>query len=173
MAQWGRARPQAVLGASSICHRSVLRFSLEPDSIPNGLPATLDTSLDGEITETRPATIRVAFECTADDARTFRFGYPCPFADTVGVEENGSRLVLQYEASTADRDRGCWQTGTLDERGVTERRTFDPGSRAVVEWSVLNYAENESCFPTGRYRFEDAYGVDGRTYEWGFCLRVR
>ncbi|WP_435154585.1 hypothetical protein [Haladaptatus sp. DFWS20] len=65
------------------------RFTIEPDSIPDWLPAALDTNLVREVTETHPTKIRVAFECTADDARTFRFGYPCPFADTVGVGKTG------------------------------------------------------------------------------------
>ncbi|GAA0229867.1 hypothetical protein ACFFQF_13555 [Haladaptatus pallidirubidus] len=117
--------------------------------------------------------LRVTFECTAESERTIRFGYPSPFSDVVSAELNGSKLVLQYKPDSDDRRDECWQSGRLGGRGTTERRTLEPGEKSHVERAVLSHAKNESCFPSGRYRFEDQYGVDDEAYRWGFWLRIR
>ncbi|SIR21154.1 hypothetical protein SAMN05421858_1843 [Haladaptatus litoreus] len=149
------------------------RFSIENDSVPDGLPATLSATLVSGATAEHPPMLRVTFECTAKFEQTIRFGYPSPFSDVVSADTDGSRLVLQYKPDSNDRRDGCWQSGHLGGRGTTERQTLEPGEKSQVEWAVLNYAKNESCFPSGRYRFEDQYSVGGKTYSWGFWFRVR
>ncbi len=162
------------------CLGSVLSFSggspnfaIDNDPTPDGLPATLSAKRIEKATANHPPRLRVTFKSTADARRTFRFGYPGPFADTVGVAESGDRLVLRYEADPGGTRDDCWQGRTLSGQGATEHRTLDSGERAYIEWSVLSHVENESCFPRGRYRFEDEYGVGDETYEWGFWLRIR
>ncbi|WP_227353980.1 hypothetical protein [Haladaptatus salinisoli] len=149
------------------------RLSLETDPVPDGLPATLSAELVSTATPEHPPRLRVGFECTADEPRTFRFSYPGPFADAVSTATDGSRLVFEYETESNDRRDGCWRSTGSGGWGAVERRTLVPGERTGIEWSVLNHSGNESCFPPGRYRFEDRYGVDGETYEWGFRLRIR
>ncbi|WP_458188486.1 hypothetical protein [Haladaptatus sp. NG-WS-4] len=148
-------------------------FSIDSDPVPDGLPATVTADLLATETAKQLPRIRVRFECTADEARTFRFGYPDPFADTTSVVDDGAKLLLQYEATSDDRRSGCWKTRNLAGQDAVEYRTLAPGERTHVEWSVLNHAKNEACFPDGRYRFEDQYGVGGETYAWGFLFKVR
>ncbi|WP_458205351.1 hypothetical protein [Haladaptatus sp. NG-SE-30] len=96
-----------------------------------------------------------------------------PFADVRSEANKGARLVLEYETEPDDRHDGCWQTHGSGGQGAIEHRTLESGDRTHIEWSVLNHEQNDSCFPAGRYRFEDRYGVDGETYEWGFWFEVR
>lgn len=152
--------------------REVSRFTIDNDSVPEKFPAALSAELLSEPTAEHPARIRVRFEYTGDEPRSFRFSYPAPFADVLGIAANGSKLVLKYEGDPGDHHDGCWWSKMSYGGTATENRRFDPDEGAHVEWSVLTHEAMETCYPSGSYRFEDEYTVAGRAYEWGFHLNV-
>lgn len=149
------------------------RFSIENDPVSDDLPATFSANVLTGATADHAPRIRVVFEYTGAVARTVRFTYPGPFADTLATAADDAELVLKYEVTADDRYDGCWWASTSYDPSATDRRRFDPGERTDVEWVVLTHERSESCYPPGRYRFEDTYHVDGTEYEWGFWLRIR
>ena len=152
--------------------RGESRFTIDNDPVPEDFPAMFSADVLGGLTASHPPRIRVRFEYTGDEERTFQFTYPGPFADIIGTAADGSKLVLKYEADSNDRRDDCWKTETPSDRTAVEHRKFHSGGKAHVEWSVLTHETMDACYPSGSYRFEDVYHVDGGAYEWGFHLHL-
>ncbi len=153
--------------------RGESRFSIDNDLVPEDFPATLSADILFGLTAKHPPRIRIGFEYTGDESRTFQFNYPGPFGDRNGTAAENSKLVLKYEVNSDDHHDDCWWTEASYNRTAVEHQRFDTGDKAHVEWSVLTHESMDTCYPSGSYRFEDEYLVDGGTYEWGFHLNVR
>lgn len=139
--------------------------------------------LQAHSTAERPPRLRVTLTNERDRERTVRANNDPPLPAKESVETTPGLVLVPTGRPAADPHPdpvadGCWQL--RDRPGQV--LVLDPGhvqanderSRDCTVWGA---PENEmACLPSGRFRFEGTYEVDGSengaTLEWGFAVEI-
>lgn len=151
------------------------------DDIPADANVTLTAAtLAQAVTTDHTARLRITFTNTATHNREFTFGASPPFSEFWSVTPEGepSLLLLAPDTEFEKTAPDCWRPATDAQiRLALKARyiTLEPGeqiSRDVDVWDS-NQNSTDECLVSGRYRFEEEYGLpDDESLEWGFTLRV-
>lgn len=167
------------------------RYRVSNDSVPDGLPATVNAEAVRTPTNEWPLGLVIRFESTADEPRTFTVEPPGAFPIGRATAENrptqiGSdpqRLVLAGPGAGTLRDE-CWTAVHADGASSTpadpDRVRLAPGESVRVERAVLNHPANSACYPVGVYRFSvsfrsapvEAPAREVPSLPWGFTLEI-
>lgn len=176
-----RPSEQTMTGTSTSDIRPLRSVSVEQrDSLEQGLGARLDVELlKSTITSDHTAVMEVSIVNTGESNRTYQFG-PIPvFSATASTDDRW--LLVKPEQLERPSD-GCWShpKSKKEPGALATVRELAPGesaARTFELWSNSRLTE-ESCLPTGEYRFEDEYRVrqsdeKDDEFAWGFTLQVR
>ena len=152
-------------------------FPYQLDSVQTDDPpvenVTIDVTVERSFTTDHPATLRVAFTNTADEAREFAFGSLVPWDGIRGDHQDGTSSLLlapgdNVVPDTPDED--CWQaTDGLALPAVMRTATLDPDETVSTEFNVLATHDSQNCIQPGSYRFEKENYLDEG---WGFSVEV-
>lgn len=173
------------------------RYRVVNDPAPTGFGATVSAAALAGPTTNAPLRLRITFTAATDRPTAFalRPDRPFPFgeATATGVRREGdtgatgaagtNRLVL---VPTGDRstfaDR-CWRLQSAAGATPTGGDAvvhLDPDESVTAERTVVNHPDNPTCYPFGRYAFEETFWAgpdaenraDTDAVRWGFTLEV-
>ncbi|MFC4358064.1 hypothetical protein ACFO0N_08905 [Halobium salinum] len=150
------------------------------DDVPNEVPVALDV----RVVQPHATTEQTArLETTVTNAGDADDRFPPAYYK--GASSEGGLLLYSTRAPDGpDPDSGPDCVGTsgksADELAWTTEGVgpvqLEPDESTTEELLVADDPTTVGCVPTGRYRFETRYAVgdpeDGRTFDWGFTLRV-
>lgn len=95
------------------------------------------------------------------------------------VQNQSSQTESSTESQTEEHQLipenpidGCWKIPTsFAVYGVAHEKTLSPGETISEEYTVLGHRTNETCLPSGEYRFEqNPYFDEGSP--WGFTIQM-
>lgn len=101
---------------------------------------------------------------------------PAPFPGARGERADGEAVLVANVVTGAQTAAGGCSRASLAQQPMVDRVTLSPGAGARTEATVFNARENETCWPTGEYAFEQPLTVWTRDaayeYTWSFALVV-
>ena len=149
---------------------------IDQRDLPNDVPVTLSaTTSREEITAEHPARLRIVFENTDKNPRTFSFGTNPPFTPKLSQTQSPGLMLLPLDTRYDPVTESCWQPTISDDTeyvvpSVLNQVTLDAGESIATELDVWGSYRNDDdiCVPIGEYQFEESYG----DFTWNFTVAV-
>lgn len=161
-------------------NQAIPSIELNPDSVPEEQPFTIDTSILHHFTPDQPAKIQIRLTNESSKKQQFTFGAAIPFGELVAKHrDSDSKLLLipdddQYiSGDTRDfipssAEGTCWEIQqAYAAHDIKRTKEFDPEESQSETYTVLS-GSNDPCLKSGRYRAEEENLAT--EIKWGFDI---
>lgn len=135
--------------------------------------------LESEASTEHPPRLRIAVRNTGHESITVLSSPTFPFSSLESENTEPGLMILPLTSDDRAHIEDCWQldrpeTEPLPTRGRMDGERIKPGQSVSGTYEVWSHYTNETCFPTGDYRFEQTYSLSnkGLNFTWGFTLHV-
>lgn len=155
---------------------------MDETAVPEAFIGDLSVNVLEPGRDIHPALVEITLENDADSLGSVLSPGRLPFASSVGLAADGSRLALLSEDMFAPAyvvdagDDGSWvpvfQPHLERVRGRGSSR-FEPDARRAKRYLVLGHPEAEAPLTPGEYVFEQGYADDDVEFPWSFRLSLR
>ena len=157
--------------------------SINQDSVSHK-DVEIDTDVVQQFSDRHPAKIEIEYTNKSDKRRELSFGTSPPFSAIVTKNEEGNALAVIpddhngiYVNSPESvlpkrKSDNCWKlpSGGLVTTVAATIVTVEKHGSVSEEYSILD-GNNDTCLPSGLYRFEEDHYFD-RDEPWGIGLKL-
>ena len=144
----------------------------------------IDTDVVQQFSDRHPAKIEIEYTNKSDKERKLSFGISPPFSAIVTKNEEENALAIipddhngiyvnsQEHVLPKQKRDDCWKlpSGGLVTTAAATVVTVEKHGSISEEYSILD-GNNDTCLPSGLYRFEEDHYFD-RHEPWGIGLKL-
>jgi len=148
-------------------------------SASSGGPGSVDCNVIGEISDETPIRLEIGFT-NRRRGNEFSFGYTPPLSRYQLKEKSSQRKLIlgpqshpDWAEDTAEQVDDCWQTDSIPMRlDAGKLVSLDSLETVSEEYDVVNWQDNDDCYPTGSYSISDEYEVDQDSYTFTVTIDI-
>ena len=178
-----RAASSGTTGTETTQNSDTLRFIeiIDQGDVPDEIEADLTADVvESTVTSDHTATVHITF-VNRGEKRDFTFGDLPPFTVTGSKEDDPGTLLLGPKRDYKKSGRECWRPQSSNAGGYNANAKIvtleqnESIKREAKLWGSPRNADQNTCLPTGEFRFEREYEfnfLDEPSFRWGFTVAL-